>query len=204
MPLRNEAEFFDVDHAERKAPMEAGDLEKRIAELLARAAKERSHRKLMALNNEVERLLDEREERTVVWDSVKTSYTLCPEAQGTHPRGTEERAFMISLRVVDVNRPWLLKNSIFFKTARMGDRKCLGELRKSFVGHPDTILFSRISRGRVFQHLQAISLIDRPDYKGDYRQHCSAEPNGKFTSTHSVLLTPYRYSAWSNASSSDS
>src|SRR2546425_13322998 len=39
----------------------------------------------------------------------------------------------------------------------LGDRKCLGKLRKSFVGHPDTILFSRISRKRVFQHPQAIT-----------------------------------------------
>jgi hypothetical protein len=39
----------------------------------------------------------------------------------------------------------------------LGDRKCLGKLRKSFVGHPDTILFLRISRERVFQHPQAIS-----------------------------------------------
>jgi hypothetical protein len=40
----------------------------------------------------------------------------------------------------------------------LGDRKCLGKLRKSFVGHPDAILFLRISRERVFQHQpQAIS-----------------------------------------------
>jgi len=57
-------------------------------------------------------------------------------------------------------RLWLLKNSIFFKTARIwGDRKCLGKLRKSFVEHPDTILFSRISRERVFQHPRLFSTV---------------------------------------------
>jgi hypothetical protein len=40
------------------------------------------------------------------------------------------------------------------------DRKCLGKPRKSFVGHPDAILFSRISRGGVFQHPRLISTID--------------------------------------------
>jgi hypothetical protein len=38
---------------------------------------------------------------------------------------------------------------------KLGDRKCLGKPRKSFVGHPDAILFSRISREGVFQHPQA-------------------------------------------------
>jgi hypothetical protein len=40
----------------------------------------------------------------------------------------------------------------------LGDRKCLGKLRKSFVGHSDAILFLRISRERVFQHPQAFTL----------------------------------------------
>jgi hypothetical protein len=39
----------------------------------------------------------------------------------------------------------------------LGDRKCLGKPRKSFVGHPDTILFSRISLERVFQQPQAFT-----------------------------------------------
>ena len=39
------------------------DLEKRIAELLARAAVEKSRRKLRALNDEIERLMDELEQR---------------------------------------------------------------------------------------------------------------------------------------------
>jgi hypothetical protein len=33
----------------------------------------------------------------------------------------------------------------------LGDRKCLGRSRKSFVGNPDAILFWRISRKGVFQ-----------------------------------------------------
>jgi hypothetical protein len=32
----------------------------------------------------------------------------------------------------------------------LGDRKCLGKPRTSFVGHPDAILFLRISRERLF------------------------------------------------------
>jgi|ERR1039457_1090053 hypothetical protein len=40
----------------------------------------------------------------------------------------------------------------------LGDRKCLGKLRKSFVGHPDAILFLQISREGVFQQPQAITL----------------------------------------------
>lgn len=40
-----------------------GDLEKRIAELLAQAAVEKSRRKLRALNDEIERLIDEREKQ---------------------------------------------------------------------------------------------------------------------------------------------
>jgi hypothetical protein len=39
------------------------DLEKRIAELLARAAVEKGRRKLKALNDDIERLMDEKEKR---------------------------------------------------------------------------------------------------------------------------------------------
>jgi hypothetical protein len=45
-------------------------------------------------------------------------------------------------------------------TENLGDRKCLGKPRTSFLGHPDAILFLRISRERVFQQPQAISLIE--------------------------------------------
>jgi hypothetical protein len=41
---------------------------------------------------------------------------------------------------VAVEKLHFLQNS-----KNLGYRKCLGKLRKWFVGHPDTILFSRIS-----------------------------------------------------------
>jgi len=47
---------------ERTRLMES-DLEKRIAEMLAQAAVEKSRRKLRALNDEIERLMDELEQR---------------------------------------------------------------------------------------------------------------------------------------------
>ena len=43
--------------------MEDAELEKRIADLLAQAKTEQSRRKLRALNDELERLMDEREKR---------------------------------------------------------------------------------------------------------------------------------------------
>jgi hypothetical protein len=47
------------------------------------------------------------------------------------------------------------------QTAKIGgDRKCLGDPRKSIVGHPDAILFLPISRQGVFQQPQAISLTE--------------------------------------------
>jgi hypothetical protein len=53
---------------------------------------------------------------------------------------------------VAVEKLHFLQNS-----KNLGDRKCLGKLRKSSVGHPDTILFSRISLERVFQHPRLIT-----------------------------------------------
>jgi hypothetical protein len=41
----------------------------------------------------------------------------------------------------------------------LGDRKCLGKPRKSFVGHPNAILFLRISREGVFQHPRLITTV---------------------------------------------
>jgi hypothetical protein len=41
----------------------------------------------------------------------------------------------------------------------LGDRKCLGKLRKSFVGHPDAILFLLISREGVFQQPRLITTV---------------------------------------------
>jgi len=55
------------------------------------------------------------------------------------------------------NQAWLLKNSLFVPNSRnLGDRKCLGDPRKSIVGLPDAILFLRISWEGVFQQPQAI------------------------------------------------
>jgi hypothetical protein len=42
-----------------------------------------------------------------------------------------------------------------------GDRKCLGRPRKSFVGLPNAKFFRPVLRERVFQHPQAITLIDQ-------------------------------------------
>jgi len=56
---------------------------------------------------------------------------------------------------VAVEKLHFLQNS---KT--LGDRKCLGKLRKSFVAHPDTILFSRISGERVFQHPRLLTTVE--------------------------------------------
>jgi hypothetical protein len=61
---------------------------------------------------------------------------------------------------VAVEKLHFLQNS-----KNLGDRKCLGKLRKSFVGHPDTILFSRISRERVSQHPRLISTTTREQQK---------------------------------------
>jgi hypothetical protein len=44
-------------------------------------------------------------------------------------------------------------------TENLGDRKCLGKLRKSFVGLPGAKFFWPFSGEGVFQQPQAISLI---------------------------------------------
>jgi hypothetical protein len=61
---------------------------------------------------------------------------------------------------VAVEKLHFLQNS-----KNLGDRKCLGKLRKSFVGHPDTILFSRISRERVFQHPRLITTVEEQPHE---------------------------------------
>src|SRR6266481_10050082 len=70
---------------------------------------------------------------------------------------------------IDVNRrnpsswrkqAWGVEKLHFLQNSKnLGDRKCLGKLRKSLVGHPDTILFSRISRERVFQHPRLVTSV---------------------------------------------
>jgi hypothetical protein len=47
---------------------------------------------------------------------------------------------------------WLLKNSLITPIRQtLGDRKCLGDPRKSIVGLPGAFLFSSILREGVFQ-----------------------------------------------------
>jgi hypothetical protein len=42
----------------------------------------------------------------------------------------------------------------------LGDRKCLRKSRKSFVGRPRAILFSRISQEGVFQQPRLITTVE--------------------------------------------
>jgi hypothetical protein len=43
------------------------------------------------------------------------------------------------------------------------DRKCLGQSRTSFIGHPDAILLRRISREGGFQHPRDFLPTTSPD-----------------------------------------
>jgi hypothetical protein len=43
--------------------------------------------------------------------------------------------------------------------ANFGDRNCLTEQRKSFVGHPDAIQFLQISGKRVFQQPRPFTIV---------------------------------------------
>src|ERR1039457_638940 len=42
---------------------------------------------------------------------------------------------------------------------KMGDRKCIGDQRKSFIGHPGATIFQRDPRERVFQQLRDLSPV---------------------------------------------
>jgi len=48
------------------------------------------------------------------------------------------------------------------KQPNWGDRKCLGDPTKSIVGHPDALLFLRISREGVFQQPRLQTVITKP------------------------------------------
>jgi hypothetical protein len=75
-----------------------------------------------------------------------------------------------------------LKNSFLAsKRQNLGDRKCLGDPRKSLIGHPDAISFSRISGFGLFQQPQAITLKTPP---GEIDDEC----NGNLSSTMPVGL----------------
>src|SRR2546430_16283232 len=74
---------------------------------------------------------------------------------------------MISAWLLTVSR-YLAKSGVGVEkvhfpqnSENLGDRKCLGKSRKSFVGHPDAILFLRISQKGVFQQPQAITVRTR-------------------------------------------
>ena len=43
---------------------------------------------------------------------------------------------------------------------KRSDQKCIGDRRTSFIGHPDATHFRRKFCERVFQQLQAITLVD--------------------------------------------
>jgi hypothetical protein len=61
----------------------------------------------------------------------------------------------------ECKRLWLLKNSVFAPNRQnWGDRKCLGDPRKSLVGLPNAILFLRVSPAGVFQQPRLISTTD--------------------------------------------
>jgi hypothetical protein len=53
------------------------------------------------------------------------------------------------------------KVSFLKKRRKMGDRKCLGDPRKSLIGHPGAILFLAFSFGRLFQQAPKFSTFDR-------------------------------------------
>jgi hypothetical protein len=58
----------------------------------------------------------------------------------------------------------------------LGDRKCLGKPRTSFVGHPSAKFFQPFSDERVFQQPQAITLIDRSmNCNGGFFSNCQAD-----------------------------
>jgi hypothetical protein len=56
-------------------------------------------------------------------------------------------------------RTWVPVEKVSFlkKRRKMGDRKCLGDPRKSLLGHPGAILFLAFSFGRLFQQALGIS-----------------------------------------------
>src|SRR5713101_6199624 len=60
---------------------------------------------------------------------------------------------------------WLMKTGVAVEKLdlsenrpKRSDQKCIGDRRKSFIGHPDATHFRRKFCERVFQQLQAITL----------------------------------------------
>src|SRR5260370_37940838 len=63
------------------------------------------------------------------------------------------------------NIPWVLKKSLFGQNRRNGGgRKCPSDPREWFIGHPDAILFWRISRYGVFQHPRLLTSAIGPHF----------------------------------------
>jgi hypothetical protein len=59
--------------------------------------------------------------------------------------------------MVGVTIPWLLKNSIFVKTAEIWGIENVGKPRESFVGLRSAKFFRSFSRARVFQQPRLIA-----------------------------------------------
>src|ERR1035437_2104179 len=74
---------------------------------------------------------------------------------------------------VGVEKVHFLQNS-----RNLGDRKCLGKSRKSFVGHPDAILFLRISREGVFQQPRLVTTVAAPTTFGAIQRKAAQTSGG--------------------------
>ncbi len=72
----------------------------------------------------------------------------------------DDKSITLTTGVFERNRLWLLKNSLFVPISQnRGDRKCLGDPRKSIVGLPDAILFLLILREGVFQQPRLLTPV---------------------------------------------
>jgi hypothetical protein len=66
--------------------------------------------------------------------------------------GTDEKEDQIPLDAADFVRD-VEKVDFSEQSRKLEDRKCLGDLEKSFVELPDAIQFLQVPSERVFQHL---------------------------------------------------
>src|ERR1022692_2329811 len=73
----------------------------------------------------------------------------------------------------------------------LGDRKCLGKLRKPFVGLPNAKFFRPFSGEGVFQHPQAFTLIENsaPSPYSDFCRPAKIGKNSKARKTVSRSAT---------------
>jgi PIN domain nuclease of toxin-antitoxin system len=80
--------------------------------------------------------------QTCLWQRVLSISTISPIT--THYSQTKVKAeieFQLAITGVGVEKVDTHKNGVI-----LGDRKCLGDPRKSFVGHPDATQFGTSSR----------------------------------------------------------